>query len=420
MILDTANILTQSLWRDEAFSALLSIKNFGEIISITAKDFSPPLYYFFLHFWIKLFGLSEIALRSFSLLFLILTATSSYFLAKKIFSRKIGWLTLLFVLLNPFLFYFAFEARFYTLFCFFAALSLYFLITERWPLFILFSLLGLYSHNYMVFSLAGEVITYLLIRGFEKKKRLFISLGTIVVGFLPWMVVLFSQTKSVIGGFWIPRPRIEDGFKALTEFVAGPLGDYPQYLLLVTLAILSIFLWWTFPKRKSRALLAWVFIPLISSFLVSYFIPIFLARYLVFVIIPLSIVTASLSQKRRRRLALILCLLLLFSMRDLQLWQNPNKFPIREKVANISQTWSGEPIVCESVLNFFEVRYYLLRFRPRAVDSLRLLSSGRLMFAGGALVEEEEIIESPPQKNYFWIGVEGNVSYELGGHAALP
>ncbi len=413
------NILTQSLWRDEAFSALLSIKSLGEIVSITAKDFSPPLYYFFLHFWIKIFGFGEVALRSFSLLFLALTAGGVYFLAKKLFSKKVGYLAFLLTLLNPFLFYYAFEARFYTLFCFLAVLSLHFLITERWPLFILFSLLGLYSHNYMVFSLAGEVIVYLLIKGFEKRKQLFLSSGIVFLGFLPWAVVIFSQAKSVASGFWIPRPKIEDLFRALTQFVAGPVSEYPQYLLFTTLVSFLIFVWFTLSKRKHKALLAWVFAPLVLSFSVSYLVPIFMARYLVFVVIPLSIVLAALLLKTSFRAPLILCFLALFLARDVQLWQNPDKFPIREKVVTLSQTWLGEPIICESTLNFFEVKYYLLRSNTQAVGRLRLLSSGRLMFAGGALVEEREIIEKPPQENHFLIDAEGNVSYKFGGYAAM-
>ena len=414
------NILTQSLWRDEAFSVLLSLKNFGEIISITAKDFSPPLYYFLLHLWIKVFGLNEIAVRSLSVLFLILTAVSTYFLAKKLFSQKVGRLAFFLILLNPFLFYYSFEARFYTMLCFLATLSFYFLITERWPLFVLFSLLGLYTHNFMVFSLAGAVPAYMLIKGLEKKKQLFLSLGAIACGFLPWITVLFSQTKSVASGFWIQRPEIGDGFKALVEFVTGPFGAHSQYLFFIVPITLLAFLRCALPKRTARPLLVWIFVPLISSFLVSQFIPIFTARYLIFVTVPISMVIALPSQKRRLRFALITCLLLLFSMRDLQLWQNPDKSPIRENVAGISQTWSGEPIVCESILNFFEVKYYLLRFQPRAVDNLRLLSSGRLTFAGGALVEENEMIDGPPQENYFWVSVNGDVSYEFGGFSFNP
>jgi len=414
MVFDALNILTQSLWRDEAFSVLLSLKNFGEIVSITTKDFSPPLYYFLLHLWIKIFGLGEVAVRSFSVLFLILTAINTYILTKKIFSKKVGLLAFGLVLLNPFLFYYSFEARFYTMLCFLATLSFYFLVTERWPLFVAFSLLGLYTHNFMVFSLAGAVPAYLLLKGPEKKRQLLLSLGAIVCGFLPWITVLFSQTKSVASSFWIQRPGVDDILRAAAQFMLGPLENCPRHLIFATLAILLFALSRARGLKKNpTALLVWASVPFLLSTLVSYFVPVFLARYLIFVVVPLTIFLASLLLRSRLRLLLIFGLLSIFLIRDFQLWQNPDKFPIRENVAGISQIWSGEPIVCESILNFFEVKYYLLRANPATAEKLQLLSSGKLTFAGGALVEEEDMIDNPPQGSYFWIDVDGKVSYEL-------
>ncbi len=416
MVFDALNILTQSLWRDEAFSVLLSLKNFGEIISITAKDFSPPLYYFLLHLWIKIFGMGEVAVRSLSILFLILTAISTYFLTKKIFSKKVGLLAFILVLLNPFLFYYSLEARFYTMLCFLATLSFYFLVTERWPLFVAFSLLGLYTHNFMIFALAGAVLAYVLLKGLEKKKQLFLSSGAVFVGFLPWMTILFSQTKSVVSSFWIQRPGIKDIFGAAVQFMLGPLENCPPYLIFAALAILLFALSRARGLKKNpTALLVWASVPFLLSILVSYLVPIFLGRYLIFVVVPLTIFLAVLLLRSRLRPLLIFGLLSIFLIRDLQLWQNPDKFPIKENVAGISQTWSGEPIVCESILNFFEVKYYLLRSNPEAVEDLRLLSSGRLTFAGGALVQEDELIENPPQGNYFWVSVNSIIHLSAGG-----
>src|SRR3989344_2939011 len=65
--------MTQSLWRDEAFSYLLAQKSIIDIIRLTAQDFNPPFYYIMLHFWISIFGKSEIALRSLSFVFFALT-----------------------------------------------------------------------------------------------------------------------------------------------------------------------------------------------------------------------------------------------------------------------------------------------------------------------------------------------------------
>jgi hypothetical protein len=273
----------------------------------------------------------------------------------------------------------------------------------------------------MAFSLVGMLLAYIFLNGLDKKKGLFLSLGAIAVGFLPWLRVLLTQTKSVVGSYWITRPEIMDIFKALAQFVAGPLGDYSQVLALVTLVFTLVFIRVGLSNRKSYSLLVWIFVPFFLSILTSYFIPIFVARYLIFVTIPLTIILVYIFPlKPRLQLPLVICLLGLFLPRDLQLWQNPNKFPIREKVVGLSQTWAGEPIVCESTLNFFEVKYYLLRSNPRAVEKLCLLSSGRLMFAGGALVEENEMVERPPRENYFWIDTVGNISYKFGSLATKP
>ncbi len=40
----------QNLWRDEAFSYVLSKKPILDILRLTVADFSPPLYYIILHF----------------------------------------------------------------------------------------------------------------------------------------------------------------------------------------------------------------------------------------------------------------------------------------------------------------------------------------------------------------------------------
>lgn len=410
------NILTQSLWRDEAFSALLSIKNLGQIISITASDFSPPFYYLFLHFWIKLFGLGEVALRVPSVLFLLLTAWVTYLLGKRLFSGKVGVLAFFLVLLNPFLFYYAFEARMYTLLSLFSVLSFYFLIMENWPLFILFSLLGMYSHNFMVFSLLGELGAYFFLRGFGQKKYLLMSLGGIFLGFSPWLGILLSQARAVAGDFWIQGPRIREIFEVSIQFLVGPSQEHSRYLIFAAAALLLVLLWCFFPRREWRtegrkitSLLIWASFPFFLSFVLSYVVPVFLPRYLIFVVIPLSLVLAFILTESSFPIPLIFCFLVLFLVRDSTVWRSPRKFPIREKVSVVSRSWQGEPVVCESILNFFEVKYYLLRFKPQASGKVGLLSSGAARYAGGSLVERDEILESSPEGSYFWVGRSGDI-----------
>ena len=97
--------LVQSFWRDEAFSYLLAKRSLLDIVTLTVKDFSPPLYYFFLHFWINVFGKSEVALRSLSMVFYWATFYVVFLILTEVFKMKLkkAVLYLLFFLLNPLL-----------------------------------------------------------------------------------------------------------------------------------------------------------------------------------------------------------------------------------------------------------------------------------------------------------------------------
>ncbi|MFZ5845548.1 MAG: hypothetical protein ACOY0S_03720, partial [Patescibacteria group bacterium] len=104
--------LTQSLWRDEAFSILTAQKPLGEIVGKLGLE--PPLYYVLLHFWLKLFGTSEIASRSLSLVGLGLTTFIVIVWAEKLFKKHwLTWFLPLFFFFNPMLLYYGFEVRSY-------------------------------------------------------------------------------------------------------------------------------------------------------------------------------------------------------------------------------------------------------------------------------------------------------------------
>ena len=76
---------TQSLWRDEAFSYFLAKQSFLNILYLSSKDFTPPLYEFLLKTWIYFFGSSEIALRSLSLIAYLILAYFFYLFLNNIF-----------------------------------------------------------------------------------------------------------------------------------------------------------------------------------------------------------------------------------------------------------------------------------------------------------------------------------------------
>src|SRR3989344_7998561 len=107
--------LTKSLWRDEAFSVLIAEFGITDIVRLTAADYTPPLYYFLLHYWMMIAGNGEIAVRVLSFLFFIALLVIIYVFARDVLKLRRNERIAVTVLMavNPMLLYYAFEARAY-------------------------------------------------------------------------------------------------------------------------------------------------------------------------------------------------------------------------------------------------------------------------------------------------------------------
>ena len=64
LILRWWNLGGESLWFDEAYTAWAARQPIAQLIDVVRVDNSPPLYYLFMHFWTRVCGESEFALRA--------------------------------------------------------------------------------------------------------------------------------------------------------------------------------------------------------------------------------------------------------------------------------------------------------------------------------------------------------------------
>ncbi len=119
---------TGGLWYDEIVSFKeASQSNIFNVITYTLKtDVHLPIYPVLLHFWAKLFSLSDISLRLFSAFFGILTVIIAYFTGKELKSEKTGLFCAGVFSVNSFLIYYSQEVRLYSLLIFFTTLLTYF------------------------------------------------------------------------------------------------------------------------------------------------------------------------------------------------------------------------------------------------------------------------------------------------------
>ena len=291
--------LNQSLWLDEAVQAITARQNFSYIFQDIAGDFHPPLYHFLMHFWVRFFGNSEIAMRLPSVLFGVATVLVLYKYLSYVRLKTVAILTALFLATSPFHIYYSQEARMYSMACFFAALSMYFFmkikeltklrINGLFILFFISTILMIYSDYYGFLVLLAQMI-YLAIK--RNYKFLLICLFAFLLVYLPWVPMLIIQLKTgmlasqtlpgwarlVNVTFWKAVPL------TLIKFTIGRITIFNRGIyFFISLAIIvmnGFLIVKGFLKRKTFQIsnfkfqiVLWFVVPLLISWLASLFIP---------------------------------------------------------------------------------------------------------------------------------------------------
>lgn len=105
----------QSLWYDEGLSAALAQRPPARIIRDALRGVHPPLYHLTLHAWTRLFGTSEVALRSLSAVCGALTAGATAVLGRRWFGGTAGAVAGLAVAVSPLAVHYGQETRMYAL-----------------------------------------------------------------------------------------------------------------------------------------------------------------------------------------------------------------------------------------------------------------------------------------------------------------
>ena len=118
----------QSLWYDEGTSVVLAGRDVAAIVQGAAADIHPPLYYVLLHFWARLFGSSEVAVRLLSAIAGLGVVGAVYLLGRRLFDQQVALVAALLAALSPFLVYYSQEARMYILAALLGAVSTYLMV----------------------------------------------------------------------------------------------------------------------------------------------------------------------------------------------------------------------------------------------------------------------------------------------------
>jgi hypothetical protein len=215
---------------------------------VLREDGSPPLYYSLLHFWIRVFGTGEIAVRALSLVFATLAVPAAFWAARTLFGTRAGWMAAILAATNPYLTQYAQEARMYSLVallgmvacaCLGRVLATHATAVERrpWALGAAITLAAMfYTHNWSLFFAAawGGAWLVLLARAQGPERAALLNAGLIAFGgavvlWLPWVPTVLFQVAHT-GAPWSLRPTVG----ALLGVPGDLLGTMAQGVLALT------------------------------------------------------------------------------------------------------------------------------------------------------------------------------------------
>jgi hypothetical protein len=219
----------RDFWGDEIGTVLAAREPLDRIITGQALDFHPPLYYVLVHFWMKLVGCGEAAVRVPSVLFALGTvALLSRLGAAAGGSRVARWVPTLGAF-YPVLVMFSRMARYYSLVALLATLSclLFWRVfrdgARRHVIGYVAAALALAYTNYLSICLVAAQLVVALVWGGRRRFWLSVCLG-LVLGYAPWIGVALSQA-----GMLASRAEIATPVSGVGGMIVR--GVYPLYVL---------------------------------------------------------------------------------------------------------------------------------------------------------------------------------------------
>ncbi|MDR1969733.1 MAG: glycosyltransferase family 39 protein [Candidatus Nomurabacteria bacterium] len=342
LVITLSKIGAWSVWFDESFSAYMIRQKWSDIWHFTALDVNAPLYYFLLKGWSFIVGHSDVALRLLSVIFGVGAVVSGFFLTRRLFGQRVGYLALLFLTLSPMLLRYATEMRCYTLMVFLLIMATYVFIVASekrkikwWLLYGFLIAAAMWTHYYAVLP----ILAHFVWRFITLKKKFFTRdfvTAIIFAGmlFLPWLPAMIRQITTVQNtGFWIPpfgidtvgnfagEMAIYNTHDHLINWVA--LGLVIALVLLITLLIYSHRTLMKKTRTNFSLVLALIFLsPLILAILsLPPLRPMFINRYVIFSMVMFAILTAvALGTKLKTKVLRITQRIFLVLILTLSVW----------------------------------------------------------------------------------------------------
>jgi len=303
-------------WIDEGISVGIAHHHWSGIPSFLRQDGSPPAYYMLLGLWIRVFGDTEAATHSLSLVFGLLSVPLAFFAGRALFGRTTGLVCAVLAALNPFLTYYAQETRMYELdaFCSLVVAWAYVECIVRgkrlWaPVLVAAIALMVYSHNWGLFVCLGlAAATAAFVR--ERLKLFAVVVVGVAVLYAPWLPTLLFQAQHT-GAPWSTAPSLRDLLLAPGAVLSGD-GPYMAFALVGGAALYSLVRNRSGEERQIVLVLAAISaVAILAAFVSSLVSPAWTVRYFSVVLGPMLLLAGH-GLVRARRMGLVALVAVVF------------------------------------------------------------------------------------------------------------
>ncbi len=326
MILHSTNLWIEPFWYDEIVSVKATLLDFGHVKHMAEWDNNPPFYYYCLWIWEKIAGISEYNIRFLNVIIQSFSVGLIFWFVKKYFNYLSGVFASLFYSLHNFSFEYSQEARCYPLVVLLIIIStiLFFRLVNK-PSLITSLLLGLvnflilYTHYIAGIFLFFQFI-YLFVFHFNSKKGYIISIIVtilfVALRFTKKQLLLIFSFNSEGKTFWLQKADEGLFFNTIKQLFSGE-SIWIFLLIFYFSAIAFVFISKnTFSKQQKQITIYFILISSVSIiflFLLGKITPIFLGRYLLFVV-PFIGITISMFLLGNKKLITVLSLITLAMM----------------------------------------------------------------------------------------------------------
>ncbi len=251
-----------SLMFDELVSLAIVGKPLGELGTYLKLEMHPVVHFYYLHFWVKLWGGTGAAIRLSSLVISFFCLPGIYFLGKEMFnSRRAGLVASFLFSFSAYFIFYSVMGRMYVLLALFTILSFYFflkILKKSRPGFKLHSAYTLTTliayHTHLTTALIIPVqLAYIFLIKPEKVKRFFWDWLIVVILYLPWFVFFLSHKFAGLNSQAWYFGSVDYGKISLYpfKFVIIGSGIIPQTMFQILAGVvLALFLYRVYKDRR--------------------------------------------------------------------------------------------------------------------------------------------------------------------------